>query len=267
MAIKIAHEAPLSIFDEVNRMTDYSYCLVHLMDEVPAYRKKFLDLKDFGEEIILDNSIFELETAFKGEHFFKWVNRLMPAWYIIPDVLEDCDGTIRQAEEWLEEYGSKIPKGTKSIGVVQGKTLGEIIRCYQALDRLGVDMIAISFDYSLYEKMFPHTNQKVSWMLGRVQLLGILKEMGVINQDKPHHLLGTGLPQEGLYYRDYNWIYSMDTSNPVVHAIKGIEYIKGQGLWAKESQKLFEMILYPSIEVDNALLKRNIEEFRSYWVA
>ena len=126
-------------------------------------------------------------------------------------------------------------------------------------------MIAISFDYSLYEKMFPHPNQKVSWMLGRVQLLGILMNMCILNVDKPHHLLGTGLPQEGLYYRDYDWIYSMDTSNPVVHAIKGIRYKEGQGLWAKESQKLFEMILYPSIEVDNALLKHNIEEFRSYW--
>jgi hypothetical protein len=235
------------------------------MDEIPAYRKKFLSLKDYDEEIILDNSIFELETAFKGEHFFKWVNRLAPAWYIIPDVLEDCDGTIRQAEEWLMEYGDRIPRKTKSIGVVQGKTVEEIIRCYQALDRLGVDMIAISFDYSLYEKMFPHPNQKVSWMLGRVQLLGILKEMGIINADKPHHLLGSSLPQEGLYYRDYNWIYSMDTSNPVVHAIKNIKYKEGQGLWAKESQKLFEMILHPSKEVDMALLEHNIKEFRSYW--
>ena len=52
-------------------------------------------------------------------------------------------------------------------------------------------MLAISFDYSLYEKMFPHPNQKVSWMMGRVQLLGILREMGVINADKPHHLLQT----------------------------------------------------------------------------
>ena len=263
--IKIAHEAPLSIFNEVKKMTDYSYCLVHLMDELDEYRDKFLQIKKKGGEIILDNSIFELEEAFKGEDFFKWVDRLKPEWYIIPDVLEDCHGTIKQAEEWLLEYGPKIPEGTKSIGVVQGKTLEEVIICYQALERLGVDMLAISFDYSLYEKMFPHPNQKVSWMMGRVQLLGILREMGVINADKPHHLLGSALPQEGLYYKEYDWIYSMDTSNPVVHAIKNIKYKAGQGLWSKESQKLFELINFPSGLINKMVLKHNIKEFRSYW--
>ena len=148
---------------------------------------------------------------------------------------------------------------------MQGKTLEEIITCYQALERLGVDMLAISFDYSLYEKMFPHPNQKVSWMMGRVQLLGILREMGVINADKPHHLLGSALPQEGLYYKEYDWIYSMDTSNPVVHAIKNIKYKAGQGLWSKESQKLFELINFPSGLINKMVLKHNIKEFRSYW--
>ena len=33
MTIKIAHEAPLSIFDEVQDQTDYDYALVHLFDE------------------------------------------------------------------------------------------------------------------------------------------------------------------------------------------------------------------------------------------
>ena len=31
--MKIAHEAPLSIFDEVSSLTDYDYALVHLFEE------------------------------------------------------------------------------------------------------------------------------------------------------------------------------------------------------------------------------------------
>ena len=126
-----------------------------------------------------------------------------------------------------------------------------------------VDMIAISFDYSYYTESVPHPNKYVSWMLGRVKLLGDLMRDGVINEKKPHHLLGCGLPQEFQYYKhsDYNWLYSLDTSNPVVHGIKGIEY-KDQGLWSKESQKLFEMI-NSEVSIDQLdLIKYNIQKFR-----
>jgi len=262
--IRIAHEAPISIFKEVDKLTDYSYALVNLMED-PEYLGLFKGVIAEGREVILDNAIFETGEAFKGEDFYKWVNELKPDWYIIPDVLEDCHGTIRQAEEWLFEYSSKIPKGTRSIGVVQGKTLEEIITCYRALDRLGVDMIAISFDYSLYEKMCPHPNQKVSWMLGRVQLLGILYQEGILNLDKPHHLLGNSLPVEGKFYGNYGFIYSMDTSNPVVHGIKGIKYQENFGLYHKESQKLHEMINYPEEQIDMEIVEYNIKEFRKYW--
>ena len=76
-------------------------------------------------------------------------------------------------------------------------------------------------------------------------------------------MLGCGLPQEFQFYKhsDYDWIYSLDTSNPVVHGIKGISY-KDQGLWSKESQKLFELI-NSDIDIDQLnLIKNNIQKFR-----
>ena len=100
-------------------------------------------------------------------------------------------------------------------------------------------------------------------MLGRVKLLGDLVRDDIINKDKPHHLLGCGLPQEFSFYKhaDYNFIYSLDTSNPVVHGIKGIEYAR-EGLWSKESQKLHELIDYPIEEMDTQKVLTNIEKFR-----
>ena len=125
---------------------------------------------------------------------------------------------------WNTQYSS-LPG--KKIGVVQGKTYNQIKSCYEYMDKVAdVDMIAISFDYSYYTVSVPHANKYVSWMLGRVKLIGDLLKDGIINKEKPHHLLGCGLPQEFSFYKhaDYNFIYSLDTSNPVVHGIKGIEY-------------------------------------------
>ena len=259
--IKIAHESPKSIFSEVQRFTDYDYALVHLFEEDEEYLNTFKKAVNKGREVILDNSIFELEEAFDADKFAYWINELRPTWYIVPDALEDTKKTCEQMLEWNSKY-SHIPG--KKIGVVQGKTYEEIVACYALLDAASTDMIAISFDYSYYTKSVPHPNKYVSWMLGRVKLLGDLLRDGIINVNKPHHLLGVGLPQEGLYYRYYPWIYSMDTSNPIVHGIKGVEY-GDEGLWSKESQKLFEMVNESLDNIDLTLVKYNINKFSWFW--
>jgi hypothetical protein len=259
--IKIAHEAPLDIFDEVQSKTDYDYALVHLLEQNSRYRDTFENAIRKGREVILDNSIFELEEAFEADRFAIWVERLKPTWYIVPDALENAEKTMQQAANWFKNY-SHVPG--KSIGVIQGKTYQEIRDCYKAMDEIAnVDMIAISFDYSYYTESCPHPNKYVSWMLGRVKLLGDLLKDGVINKDKPHHLLGCGLPQEFSFYKhaEYNFIYSLDTSNPVVHGLKGIEY-GVEGLWSKESQKLHELIDVPLEEIDIKKVTNNINKFR-----
>ena len=261
--IKIAHEAPIDIFEEVQRVTDYDYALVHLLEQNGRYRDTFERAVKKGREVILDNSIFELEEAFEADRFALWVERLKPTWYIVPDALENAEKTMLQAANWFKTY-SNIPG--KSIGVVQGKTYQEIKDCYRAMDEIAkVDMIAISFDYSYYTESVPHPNKYVSWMLGRVKLLGDLVKDGTINKNKPHHLLGCGLPQEFSFYKhaDYNFIYSLDTSNPVVHGIKGIKY-DSDGLWSKESQKLHELIDYPLDNLDINLILDNIKSFRQF---
>ena len=63
--IKIAHEAPLDIFDEVQRITDYDYALVHLLEENGRYRDTFERAVKQGREVILDNSIFAPITTTK----------------------------------------------------------------------------------------------------------------------------------------------------------------------------------------------------------
>lgn len=259
--IKIAHESPKSIFESVQKVTDYDYALVHLFEEDTEYLNQFKEAVRKGREVILDNSIFELEEAFNADKFAHWINELRPTWYIVPDALEDVKKTMSQMADWNIRYADKVYG--KKIGVVQGKTYQQIVACYEYMDKIAkVDMIAISFDYSYYTKSIPHPNKYVSWMLGRIKLLGDLVRDGIINENRKHHLLGCGLPQEFSFYSQYPWIYSLDTSNPVVHGIKGIPY-REDGLWSKESQKLFELINY---EIKDAnLILNNIHKFR--WFA
>ena len=128
------------------------------------------------------------------------------------------------------------------------------------------DVIAISFDYSYYQELFPDAKTKYhSWMYGRQSLLEVLLATGEINTSKPHHLLGAGLPQEFAKYKFYDWIDTVDTSNPVVHGIKGIRYERGpeydiHGLEDKESTKLFKLLDDDVDNIDDVLY--NIRMFR-----
>ena len=263
--VKIAHESPIASFNTIQQYTDYDYALVHLFEENEEYLAKFEEARDKGREIILDNSIFELGEAFDSDRFAFWIDYLKPTWYIVPDSLENAKRTMHNMAEWNFKYANALAAPSKKIGVVQGKTYSEIVTCYEWMTTIAeVDMVAISFDYSLYEQMVPHPNKYVSWMLGRVTLLGKMLRDGVINTDIPHHLLGCGLPQEFAFYKDYDWIYSLDTSNPVVHGLLNIPYTD-QGLWDKASIKLFEMINMVPTSEELTQAVYNVQRFR--WFA
>jgi hypothetical protein len=262
--MKISHESPLCLLDQSRSYNDYDYALVHLFETNPTYYQFFKESLAQGRTVLLDNSIFELGTAFDSERYAHWIKELQPTEYIIPDVLENTLGTMDNALDWKEKY-SDLPG--KTIGVVQGKSYEDLVHCYEYLDTvIGVDKIAISFDYSYYLEVCPHPNKWMGWALGRVQTLTRMMNEGVINKDKPHHLLGCGVPIEFLFYRDdkFNWIESVDTSNPIVHALQGIGYEPG-GLVKKESIKLAEMLdaFYPEPSSLHSLY-HNIKYFRSY---
>jgi hypothetical protein len=259
--MKIAHESPISLFEKVQQVTDYDYFLVHLFEQNPSYVKCYEKSKILNRETILDNSIFELGVAFDMDKFAESIVKLEPTWYIVPDVLEDAQGTVDNIRVWNDKFSKKVPG--KKIGVVQGRSYSEITDCYDYMVNFAkVDMVAISFDYSYYEYIIPHPNKYVSWMLGRVQLLSRMVRDNVIIPQIPVHLLGCALPQEFSYYKEYDWIYSLDTSNPVVHGLKKIEYTP-TGLWSKESQKLCDLVEFIPDQEAEFLVMENIGKFRN----
>ncbi len=257
----ISHEVPLSLLGKSIAFNDYDYALVHLFETEPLYYKFFEESLAQGRKVILDNSVFELGEAFNMNTFAKYVNQLKPTEYIIPDVLENMERTIGNAMMFKELFPD-LPG--KSIGVVQGKNYRDLVTCYEELDILGVDKIAFSFDYSYYEDLYKHPNKWMSFTLGRVQTLTRMLNEGIINKDKPHHLLGCSLPIEFLFYRQgFEWIETMDTSSPVVHGLLNTLYEPG-GLVDKQSIKLVDLLYSVPDHEQMSFIQANINYFRSY---
>lgn len=222
--IKRYHEAPKCIFNKVQQYTDGDYALVHLFESDSEYLEMFKKALADGRDVILDNSIFELGTSFNHDRFVYWINELKPTWYIVPDVWKDGVATTHMFFEFLDKY----PRGTlpgKIIGVAQGHTLTEVAQCYRAIEPY-CDMIAFNFDFSSYAHV-PQVGipKRLLMSIGRVQMLRDLCNHDVINWDKPHHLLGCGVPQELCWYpKHWEWVRSMDTCHPVMEAMIGRRY-------------------------------------------
>lgn len=259
--IKVSHEVPLCLLEESRLFNDYDYALVHLFNNYPSYYNFFKESLSKGREVILDNSIFELGESFDIHKFAKIVKELKPTKYIIPDALENMYETLDKLRTWINLY-STLP-GIK-IGVIQGETYGELVECYKHMDKL-CDEIAISFDYSYYSEKSVSDYKPVDWCEGRKMLIDRMISEGIINYTKKHHLLGCSLPQEFNHYKSekYSFINSIDTSNPIVHGIRGISY-KENGLEKKESIKLVDLIEYNVDEDQMKVIKHNVTQFKKF---
>lgn len=261
--MKIAHECPNCMFKAVQEFTDYDYALVHLFETDQEYYNQFVESLEKGREVILDNSIFELGTAFDMEKFSYWVEKLKPTYYIVPDSLENKNKTIQLMRDWISKgYYSKHMSYSKMIGVVQGCTFYEIASCYEEQARYA-DVLAIPFDFTWYRDMTGFRNKQKACAMGRPLLLNKLRSLGFLDVTKPHHLLGCSSIQEGLLYQNdpnYSYIRSIDTSLPVMKGLVGEEF---QGKeFDKPTTKMFT-IMNDSVDKDRVeLAMRNVLEFR-----
>lgn len=218
----IYHEAPFYLFDEVQRVTDGDYALVHLFGDYPCYYGQFEAALKSGRRVILDNSLYELGTRFDGEEFAYWVAKLKPTYYIVPDVWKDSRGTLESLREWIDAPYTRELRGLR-VGVAQGYGVDDTAECYRGLEPY-CNMIAFNFDYSRYfYEQYPDLSQVVTSSvakgIGRYMLLKELDSRNVIDRTKEHHLLGCSTLQEVSFYKEFPWITSIDTSNPVIQGI------------------------------------------------
>ena len=98
-------------------------------------------------------------------------------------------------------------------------------------------------------------------MMGRLKTITNLRKYNIISDMDRVHLLGCNVPQEYLYYKDFPFIETIDTSNPVIHGLEGIRYSEG-GLLHKSNQKIdkdFTQTVTPKQKED---ILYNVEMFK-----
>lgn len=260
--IKRYHEAPISVFNAVQSVTDGDYALVHLFEDNPMYYKMFKEAVAQGRDVILDNSLFELGKAFDGDRYADWINDLKPTWYIVPDAWKDWKTTVEMFHEFVDNYPD-LPG--KRIGVAQGNTWQEVAACYKEIEPL-CDMVAFSLDFSseYYKQYKINAPYCVAMSCGRHMVISNLEAADVINKDKPHHLLGCGVPQEVRWYPgQWKWLRSIDTCNPVVVGMHGVGY-NAEGIFFKPQEKMCNLINEPITEVQYNAIMYNIR-MMSVW--
>lgn len=258
MLVKISHEVPRCLLYDSENFNDYDYALVHLLEEDETYREYFLEARDKGRYIILDNSLHELGEAYNDAGLLKWVELLRPNEFIIPDVWEDRDASVVNARKWAS---IELPEGVEKVAVVQATTIHEAATCYQTYRDLGYQKIAFSYGASYYNDVVPHPNKDLGKALGRLSVISALYKTKVISQRDRIHLLGCSVPQEFGWYKGYECIESIDTSNPVMAALEGIRYTTA-GLDKKPKANMNDYYYMLENEVNWDLLTDNLTRFR-----
>jgi hypothetical protein len=236
MKVKVSHEVPLQLLGLSETFNDYDYCLPHLLDKYPEYEAYFRQAKEKGRYIIMDNSLHELGEAYDTSRLLYWISELKPNEFIVPDVWENSTYSIRNAKEWSS---IELPEEVTKVAVVQGKSYTEFATSYQSYKWFGYKKIAFSYGASWFQECFQHPNPDVAKMMGRLKTITNLYKNNIITDFDRVHLLGCNLPQAYLYYKDFKFIESIDTSNPVIHGLKGIRYSEG-GLLHKDKEKIDE---------------------------
>ena len=225
--MKISHEVPIVLLEDSLKFNDYLFCLPHLMDESEEYRNFFLKAKKEGWYIIMDNSLHELGEAYNSERLLYWLETLKPSEFIVPDVWKDYQSSVVNARRWKCDYLKDFSLETTLVAVVQGDNLHEVSECYKEYKELGFEKIAFTYGLPYYNQLCPHPNVDMGKALGRIYTISVLNNEGIISSHDRIHLLGCAVPQEFSWYDGFNFIESIDTSNPIMAALDEKLYING----------------------------------------
>ena len=260
--VKVSHELPINMLNRSYDINDYEYCLPHLLDQNEEYKNHFYKAKKDGRYIIMDNSLHELGEAYDTDRLLYWIEELEPDEFIVPDVWQNKTSTLVNAKYWMKNY--KLPKNTTKVAVVQAQSYGEACECYDILQfHQGYKKIAFSYGADWYAKEFPHPNPLVGKMMGRILTISKMYKSGIIGKSDRVHLLGCALPQEFRYYKDFPFIESIDTSNPIIHGLEGIRY-SSNGLFTKSNTKIDKIGNIPLTRETLYDINHNLTQFKKY---
>jgi hypothetical protein len=260
--IKVSHELPLCFLNKGKEWNDYDFCLPTYWFKSEQYKQHYLDAKAAGRFIIADNGLFEGDS-FTEKQLIGFVNELQPDIFVIPDVWNDALLSLRNAKRWAN-MKEILPENTKLMAVIQctDYKIGSLL--YGQYIDLGVEAIAFNHSSTAYQDFFPHENISISKMMGRIYFINQLKKTKIIDNHIHHHLLGCAVPDEFKYYgKGYEFIKTLDTSNPVVWGCKGVSYDENITSIEKPKEKI-EEFFNENLDAKEKLIIFNINKFKNY---
>jgi len=262
--MKVSHELPLSLMHNGYEWNDYDYCLPHLLDKYLQYRIYFQKASLDNRFIIMDNGLFE-GVEHTTEDLIEKINLIIPDVFIVPDAWNDSSKTLRNAKEWMNNHIYRIPDGVNLMAVCQGESLGELIITYQTLLDLGYTHIAFNHSSIAYQNHYSVIGSRKplhASMYGRMELIRQLVQTNTINKKVYHHLLGCSLPQEFMSYKDWSFIQSCDTSNPILVGAEGIRYDENGIDWKPKEKLEFYFEKDLNGKIDDIIF--NVQKFKQY---
>ena len=256
--MKINHEVPRALLSLSEQFNNYDFALPHLLDKDAEYRQYFLDAKRKGRYLIMDNSLHELGRAYDTRRLLHWIDELKPNEFIVPDVWENMHQTCRSAKEW-KQYS--YPSCTTLVAVIQANSYASAVECFFNLNSLGYKKLAFSYGANYYNDIIEHENKDLGKAMGRSEVIHKFYNRGIIKDNFRIHLLGCAVPQEFKFYKELNFIESIDTSNPVMAALEGIRYTEN-GLEIKPKANMNDHFDTLIGDINLELLKHNVKSFR-----
>ena len=258
---KVNHEVPLCLLEDSKIFNDYEFILPHLLDKDEDYVKYMIQAKKENRYIIMDNSLHELKDinnghAYDESRLLHWINELKPNEFIVPDVWQDTTQSIVNARKWAQ---IELPKEVIKVAVVQAQNFLDAMLCYQTYKDLGYKKIAFSYGAEYYLDHSSHPNKNIAKALGRIQVVSKMYEIGAILKKDRVHLLGCQVPQEFSWYKDMPFIETIDTSNPIMATLDGIQYGRN-GLTEKPKANMNDH--FYTTDLDYNLLDWNLRMFR-----
>ena len=256
--VKISHEVPFCLLSKSLEFNDYDYCLPHLLDQNEEYRTFFNNVKSIGRYVVMDNSLHELGEAYNTERLMHWIKEIKPDEFIVPDVWENYNESVRNAKTWSQ---IELPEGVTKVAVVQAKTQHYAALCTQAYKDLGYKKIAYSYGASYYNDVCPHPNKDLGKAIGRYMVINDLMKKGILSSTDRVHLLGTASPIEFGLYKNMECIESIDTSNPVMAGIEQKMYFD-LGLPYKPEANMNNFQDIEEKDTNLEFIEYNVKKFR-----
>lgn len=249
--MRVAIIAPTRFLNRYST-TGYHLALAHQVLTDPDYRD-FYDMRSalFGEYVILDNSMIELNTPLSPEELVQACKMIRPDELILPDWRDDPPRTYHAAQELPEFYKAAFPN---------------------------MKLMAVPHYYGSADPKHWQENYNEICDLEGIDSIGIGKYLRALRPDiiewldvnraehVEHHLLGTwSWLKEVATYVDYKWIRGIDSKAPVRLGMAGVVLHPESGLIVPELRDACPaMTLNEQVDHFPIVTQHNVETFISW---